>query len=324
MISAKIRIPRKYKKKHIDENVRIERKKLPREAMYAYLFVGIPIVAYIIFTLIPLAISFVMQFTSMEGFDLASMKWNSFENFKYVFKDKDFYLSIGVTLLLSVNQFISLFIALFISVLLAKKPFGHKVFQVIYFIPYICSSVAVSLMWMWMFNADTGIVNSILEAIGGPSARVDWFNDKAAYPWMIIIACVWQAPGYGIVMYKAALSQVNPSLYEAGDIDGASPWKKLTKITLPAIAPTTFFLLMTGIIAGLQIFDMAKLFSDGTWLGTAGPENIGLSTVLYIYKTFYDFNELPRASVMSWALFIIIFIVSVINFKLRNKWVDEA
>lgn len=319
-----MRIPYKYRKKqHISAEIPNGKRKIPKEMLFAYLFVSIPIIGYVVFTLIPIIISFIMQFTSMDGFDVSTMKWNNFENFKYVFHDKDFWLSISVTLLLSVNQLISLGVALFISVLLAKKPFGHKIFQAIYFIPYICSSVAVSLMWMWMFDSDIGIVNSILQAIGGVEARVDWFGDKAAYPWMIIIACVWQAPGYGIVMYKAALSQVNPTLYEAGDVDGAGPWKKFFHITLPAIAPTTFFLLMTGIIAGLQTFDIAKLFADGSWLGTSGPENIGLTTVLYIYNTFYNYNELPRASVMSWALFVVILIVSMINFRLRKRWVDE-
>lgn len=319
-----MRIPFKYRKKrHISAEIPGGKKKISKEVLFAYLFVSIPIIGYVIFTLVPIIISFIMQFTTMDGFDISTMKWNNFANFKYVFNDKDFWLSIGVTLLLSINQLISLGVALFISVMLSKKPFGHKIFQAIYFIPYICSSVAVSLMWMWMFDSDTGIINSILEAIGGAGARVNWFGDKAAYPWMIIIACVWQAPGYGIVMYKAALSQVNPTLYEAGDVDGAGPWKKFFHITLPAIAPTTFFLLMTGIITGLQTFDIAKLFADGSWLGTSGPENIGLTTVLYIYNTFYNFNELPRASVMSWALFIVIFIVSMINFRLRKKWVDE-
>jgi multiple sugar transport system permease protein len=216
-------------------------------------------------------------------------------------------------------------VALFISVLLSKKIAGHKIFQVIYFIPYICSSVAVSLMWMWMFDPDYGIINSIIEFIAGPGARIAWFKDKNWYPWMIIIATVWQAPGYGIVLYKAALDQVNPSLYEASSIDGASAWRKFWNITLPSIAPTTFFLLMAGIMSGLQTFDMAKLFAQtgNTWLGESGPENSGLTTVLYIYNWGTNYQNMPRASVMSWVLFYIIFIISALNFKLRRKWVDE-
>lgn len=315
----------RIKRKKLEKEIPANGRRISREALYAYIFASIPLVGYLVFSMVPLVISFIMQFTSMQGFDIASMRWNHFENFQRVYTDPDFYLSIAVTLFMSLSQFISLGVALFISVMLAKKPLGHKIFQVIYFIPYICSSIAVSLMWMWMFDADTGIVNTILEMVGGASARVNWFQDKAFYPWMIVIATVWQAPGYGIVMYKAALNQVNPSLYEASDVDGAGAWKKFTHITLPAIAPTTFFLIMAGIIAGLQTFDMAKMFASGgnTWIGTMGPENSGLTTVLYIYNTFYDYGELPRASVMSWALFIVIFIASMINWKLRKKWVDE-
>lgn len=311
------------KRKTLDTDIRQKRRGLPREARMAYIFVAIPLFGFVAFALLPMIISFCMQFTSMTGFDLGTMEWNHFENFKYVFSDPDFYLSISVSLFLSISQFISLAVALFISVMLHNKPFGSKLFQVIYFIPYICSSVAVSLMWMWMFDVDTGIVNTILEMIAGPAARVNWFKSTTAYPFMIIIATVWQAPGYGIVMYKGALNQVNPSLYEAGSIDGVGVWKKFTHITMPAIAPTTFYLIMTGIIAGLQTFDMAKMFAGNAWTGTSGPENVGLTAVLYIYNTFHDYGELPRASVMSWALFIVIFTISMINFKMKKKWVDE-
>lgn len=301
----------------------LKKKRQSKEAMWAYLFVGIPILGWVIFSLTPLIISFIIQFTTMNGFDLGTMKWNGFENFKRVFTDSNFYLSIGVTLFISLSQFISLCVALLMSVMISKKPFAHGFFQVIYFIPYICSSVAVSLMWMWMFDTDTGIINTLLGSVFGDAARVNWFQDAKAYPWMIIVATVWHAPGYGIVMYKAALNQVNPALYEAADVDGANAWTKFTHITMPSIAPTTFFLLMTGIMAGLQTFDMAKMFGSGSWLGTMGPNNSGLTTVLYIYNTFHDYGELPRASVMSWMLFIVIFILSFINFKLKNKWVED-
>ena len=320
-----MRISKLKRREHISEFVPIEKKKIKSEAVCGYIFVLLPILAYVVFNIFPLLISFTIQFFSMEGYNLSTLEWNNFQNFKDVFTDSDFYLSLGVSLFMSRGQFISLIVALFMSVLLSKKIAGHKFFQIIYFIPYICSSVAVSLMWMWMFDPDYGIINSIIELVAGPAARVAWFKDQNAYPWMIIIATVWQAPGYGIVLYKAALDQVNPSLYEASSIDGASAWKKFWNITFPSIAPTTFFLLMSGIMAGLQTFDMAKLFAQtgNTWLGEAGPNNIGLTTVLYIYNWGTNYQNMPRASVMSWVLFYIIFIISAINFKLRRKWVDE-
>lgn len=311
------------RKSLIEPITEYRQKKLSGEKISAYIYVFIPLLGYLFFTIFPLVISFIIQFCSMDYYDLSTLQWNNFENFKVVFSDPDFYLSIGVSFTLMTSQFISLLIALFISVLLSKKTFGHKFFQIIYFIPYICSSVAVALMWKYMFEPTYGIINSILVDIFGESSRVEWWTNTSAYPWMIIIATVWQAPGYGIVMYKAALNAVNPSLYEAADVAGAGPFRKFFHITLPSIAPTTFFLLLAGIINGLQIFDLAKLFGDGNWQGLYGPDNVGLSTVLYIFNVGNENNNMPVASVMSWALFVIIFIVSFVNFKLRRKWVDE-
>lgn len=306
-----------------NDNKKTINKSRLKEKIAIYFCISIPLVGFVLFSLTPMAISFAMQFTSMIGFDLSSMKWNYFENFKYVLSDPTFYLSLRVTLFLALSQIISLAIALFIAVQISKKPYAHRFFQIVFFIPYICSSVAVSLMWMWMFDADTGIINTVLEAVFGSGARVGWFTDERAYPWMIIIATCWQAPGYGIVMYKSALGQVSPSLYEASSVDGANGWNQFVHITLPAISPVTFYLLMTGIIAGLQLFDMPKLFGEGSWLGTMGPNNSGLTTVLYIYNTYYNFSELPRASVMSWMLFAVIFVISLINMKVKKRWVEE-
>ena len=114
--------------------------RLIREKVLTYVCVLIPLIGFVLFSLVPMIISFVMQFTKMEGFDLATMQWNFFENFLFVFTDKTFYLSIGVTLVLALSQLISLCIALFVSVAISKKPYGYKTFQVIFFVPYICSS----------------------------------------------------------------------------------------------------------------------------------------------------------------------------------------
>lgn len=300
-------------------------KKIDREMLFGIIVACIPLVSYLVFSVFPLLISFALQFTSIENIDISTMVWNNFGNFKTVFTDPKFYLSIGVTFFVTIAQFISLFIALFISVLLHKKPIGVGLFTVLFFIPYICSSVAVALMWNYMFSSK-GIINTILINCFGPDAQVYWLKEASAYRWTIIIATVWAAPGYGIVMYKAALNAVNPSLYEAADLDGASSWRKLIKITLPSIAPTTFFLLMTGIIAGLQSFDIANMFAQlsGGFFDVGGPGNAGLTIVRYIYSTVNDSqNAMGIASVMSWVLFVIIFIASLINFKTRKKWVNE-
>lgn len=303
-----------------------KKKKFSGEKLFAYICVCLPLLGFTLFSIVPLCISFTTMFTTMEYYDMNSMTWNNFETFKIVLSDGDFYKSILVTLMLSLSQLISLIVALFISFLLSKKPRGRKIFQILFFIPYICSSVATAYMWMTMFDPDYGIINSFIVSIFGESARVSWTTDPTAYVAAIVITIVWQAPGYGIVMYKAAFDAVNPSLYEASDIDGASAWKKFWRITFPSIAPTTFYLLMAGIIAGLQTFDIARLFaswaSSAAWAGAAGPDNIGLTTVFYIYKEGTLYANIPAASVASWVLFIIILVLSLINYKLRKRWVN--
>ena len=133
--------------------------------------VFIPIVAYFVFNGFPVVLSFISMFTNVENNDLATMQWCGFDNFVKVFHDMRFWKSWGVTLVLGTSQFVTLLIALIIAVLLEQKVKGAKVFQVIFFIPYICSSVAVAIMWMWVFNKDFGIVNAVL------GKSINWLND---------------------------------------------------------------------------------------------------------------------------------------------------
>ena len=130
--------------------------------------VFIPIVAYFVFNGFPVALSFISMFTDMDNNDLTTMQWNGFANFVSVFQDTRFWKSWGVTLILATSQFVTLFIALIIAVLLEQKVKGAKVLQVIYFIPYICSSVAVAIMWSWVFSKDFGIVNAVL------GTKINW------------------------------------------------------------------------------------------------------------------------------------------------------
>ena len=303
--------------------IKPKRNKIKKDTLFALFWVSLPLVAYVFFNIFPLIISFAIQFFDMEYYDLSTLEWNNYANFSDVFNDPNFWLSLGVSFFLTMAHMISLCICLFIAVLLNKKPKGHKIFQTLFFVPYICSSVAVSIMWRWMFDVDHGVINSVLVSLFGADAKISWFIDPKFYPWMLFIAIVWQAPGYGIVMYKAALGALNKELFEAADVDGANSWKKFSRITLPAIAPTTFFLLLSGIIAGMQTFDIAKIFAGDSWTGISGPDNVGLTTVLYIYNTGTKYNNMPKAAVMSWVLFVIVFLATMINFKLRKKWVDE-
>ena len=280
----------------------------------------IPIVGFIVFNIFPIALSFAAMFSDVDHGDISSLSWNSFANFSKAFTDARFFHSIKITLWLASAQFVSLAIALIVSFLLSKKQLGSKIFQILYFIPYICSSVAVGVMFKAVFDYN-GIINSLF------GTDINWFQNTdspGSLTWLIFITVLWQAPGYGIVMFKAAFTAVNPALYEAASIDGASEWTKFWRITIPGIAPTIFFLVMAGIGAGLTMFDVAQIIAPTDYAGIAGYNDMGLTLSYYIYIRTESYQDMTSASVMSWCLFAVAFGLQLIVYKIRNKLESEV
>ena len=171
-----------------------------RRSLYGFVTAAIPLVGYLIFSGFPVVISFIIQFADMDRFDLDSLKWNNFANFSAVFTDGRFWHSIAITLWLLATQFVSLFIALVMAALLYRHVKGSKIFQIIYFVPYICSTIAISVMWMWIFDGSLhadgitrgGVLNSIL------GTNINWLDNPdnpATLTWAIFVSIVWRAPG---------------------------------------------------------------------------------------------------------------------------------
>lgn len=293
-----------------------KKRRFRKEWIWCYIAIGLPFVGYIVFNVFPILISFCSMFCDANTYDFQSMQWNNFANFQRFATDTKFWKSLLITVCLTLSQFLSLGIALVIATLLnAKRVRGEKVFKVLYFIPYICSSVAVAVMWSIVFET-TGVLNQIL------GTSYNWLND-GNNPYLltlaIFIVIVWPAPGYGIIMYTAALKGVDKSLYEAAEIDGCNAFQKFKNITLPMIAPMTYFLLLAGVMAGFGIFDQATILAPTEWRGTAGPNNAGLTVQYYIYYEMTEFSNMGYASVMSWAMTVITLIPAVIIMKLRKK-----
>lgn len=313
----------------------LHKKRKWRKEHYLALFVAcIPLIGFIVFNGFPLIISFIGMFCNVDLYDLRNIQWNHFEGFKSVFipghanelfyfdLSKYFYKAVVITVWIASTQLITLGIALFIATLLREKPNGAKLFQILFFIPYICSTVAVSLMWRWILDMEGGILNSIL------GTNIDWLHDPNTITWCVIIATIWQAPGYGIVMYKAAFSNVNNALYEAAELDGANAWQKFRNVTLPGISPTTFFLLQAGVMAGLLTYDLAALIIPDAWGSVGGIESMGLTLLRLVYylinnSTTSDVNGISYmvscACVISWLLFLVTGVISVILFNRREK-----
>lgn len=316
------------------ERLQPPKKRWKKEQVLACVIASIPLLGFIIFNGFPLIISFIGMFFNVDLYDLTNIQWNNFEGFKSVFiprhafelfyfdLNKYFVKAVIITLWVASTQLVTLGIAMFIATLLHEKPKGAKLFQVLFFIPYICSTVAVALMWRWILDWDGGILNSIL------GTNTKWLEDPDTITWCIVLATIWQAPGYGIVMYKAAFSNINSSLYEAAALDGANAWQKFRYVTMPGISPTTFFLMQAGVIAGLLTYDLAVLIIPDAWGVPGGNESMGLTLIRLVYylitnSSTADANGVSYmvscACVISWMLFLVTSVLSMILFRQREK-----
>ena len=310
VLTAEIKKPR--------EN--LPRKKFRRAWLFCWIGVSLPLIGFLIFNGFPLIFSVLAMFSDMEYNQLDTMKWNNFANFARLFSDEKLLQSFKITLIVACAQFVSLAIAITMAAFLSQNVKGTRFFKTLYFVPYICSTVAVSIMWSNIFGAK-GAINEII------GHEIVWLNNLQ-HPYTltaaIFISIVWQAPGYGIVMYCSAFKSINPALYEAADLDGANAWHKFINITLPGISSISFFLIFAGILAGLTTFDAAKVMAPLNWDGYAGPDNAGLTLMYYIYIEGVQFSNMGYASVMSWLLFIIMMVPSVFLIKKRILSMEEA
>ena len=285
-----------------------------------FLMASIPVLGFIVFGMIPLFLALIMAFMYVPGRgNVANAEFVGFENFEYVLNDQVFWQSIENTLKMAISLPICIVIALVVAFLLTKNIKGRSFFRGIYFVPYVCCAVAVALMWELIFNQNHGIINSWLGLTR--ETAIPWLTDSSTYTLCLIIIGVWSGTAYGIVLYGAAMTNVNRSLYEAAKVDGAGAFRCFFNITLPSVSPTSFYLLTTGLIGALQEFTRPQMIAGGG--NGAGPNNDGLTIVFYIYRRAFQYNnEMGRAAAAALILAVFILIITAINFVLSKRWVS--
>ncbi len=294
-----------------------KRKKPYKKYAFCLLIVAIPLIGFLVFNGFPIIVSFISMFCDMKYNQLDTLTWNNFAHFQRLFSDVTILQSLKVTLIIASAQFVSLFIAIVIAAFLSQNVKGSRIFQTLFFVPYICSTVAVTIMWSQVFGTK-GALNAIF------GTNINWLNNMEnpyTLTIAIFISIIWQAPGYGIVMYCSAFKAISPSLYEAASLDGANAFQKFKHITLPGISSITFFLILAGILAGFTTFEAAQVMAPIDWTGYAGPENAGLTWMYYIYREGVQFSNMGYASVMSWLMFIVLMIPSA--FLVRKRILAE-
>jgi multiple sugar transport system permease protein len=289
------------------------RRRGPREAFQAYAFLIPSLLGLALFWIGPVGASLLISFTDWGSAQHVS--WLGFANYHNLFTSSLFWKVFTNTLYytaVSVPVGMALSLAL---ALLANQPLpGVRLFRAIFFLPTIISMTAVALMWSFLFNPDLGFINYVIRRIfhvPGP----DWVNSvQWAMPSLIFVG-VWKWAGYNMVIFLAGLQGIDGSLYEAAEIDGAKTWKKFVAITWPGLSPTTLFVLIISLIGSFQIFDQTYIMTEG------GPAYATLTMSYHIYLNAFQYFHMGLAAALAYILFVVVFVITVLQFRLQHRWV---
>jgi len=305
----------KFLKRKIVDNVRknlFKRKTLAQqEAITGWLFLAPVLIGFSIFTFGSMIYSLYISLTKWNL--LSSPHFIGFENFKYIFKGDPFfweYLWNTVYYVIALVP-VTLILSLLFAVILNKKGTGrlNSVFRACIFLPCVVSTVAVSLVWKWILNADIGMLNNILRNIGVANPP-GWLTDKRFAKLALVIMRVWQMSGYYMIMFLSGLQSIPAELYEAAKVDGASKSKQLFKITIPMLRPTTFAVTILLVLEAFNIFEAVLVMTEGR-LGTS-------SLMYYIYQLGFMSYDMGYASAVAWIMFVIIMGFTILRFKLKK------
>jgi len=282
------------------------------QTLTAYGFISPWIIGFLIFMGGPIVASFVLSFFSWKM--ISPPKFIGLTNYINMFTTDDlFRTSLWVTfkyviVAVPLAQILSLTLAILLNQNVRLIGFWRMVF----YLPAIVSGVAGAVIWKWMYDNELGMINNILLDIGIHAPH--WLYDKNTALMALIIKSLWNV-GIPMVIYLAALQGMPKYLYEAAEIDGAGEVAKFTTITLPMLTPVIFFNLVMGTITGIQTFAEPYIMTGG------GPENTTLFLGLHLYHSAFGYLKMGYASAMAWIMFIIIFVLTILQFMLANRWV---
>lgn len=281
-----------------------------------YSFIAPNLVGFFVFTLFPVLFSFIISFSNWDytqGFGNINFNWG--KNFIEMWSDKWFTDSLINTIYYSFTVVPSVvFIALVMAVVIDRFVFGKTPVRLAILMPYISNIVAVSVVWVMMYSP-YGPITQFLKLLGIKEPP-QWIAD---YTWAmpaIIIMSIWMGVGYAIMIYTSSIQSLPADLYEAAEIDGANELQKFFKITIPLLSPTTFFLVITTFISSFQVFGQIMVMTRG------GPGTSTHVLVYYIYTTAFTFFRMGYAASISWILFLMLFIITIIQWQGQKRWVS--
>lgn len=280
--------------------------------MIGWCFVFLSTILIVTFVFYPMVQSLITSFQSGMGNNL---QYSGLKNYTRLLTDATFKKAVGNTFLYLIVQVpIMIILALFISVLLNDKALKFRgFFRTAIFLPCVTSLVAYSIVIKSIFASD-GLVNKLFMALHIMQEPIQWVTDPFWAKILIIVAITWRWTGYNMIFYLSGLQNIDPYVYEAADIDGASAFKKFTSITVPLLKPIILFTTITSTIGTLQLFDEVVNITKG------GPANATITISQYIYNLSFKFSpNFGYAAAVSYVIVAMIIILSVIQFKVSGR-----
>jgi len=296
-----------------------------REERTAYLFLAPGLALFVLFVLIPVTAAFYLSFCRYDI--IHSPTWTGLTNYQRIGKDIAshgvFYLSLRNTAQYAIGTIpIGMALALGLALLVNAGLRGVSIYRTTYYLPVVTSLVAISMVWMWIYDPNYGLLNYLLALISRAASAITgkhilispqtWLaNPQQAMP-AIIAMSIWRGLGYNMVISLAGLQGIPEHLYEAAVIDGASRWQQFKAITWPLLKPATAFIFVVSVIGASQVFAQVYVMTNG------GPNNATTTIVHQIFQNAFSFMKMGYASAMAFVLFAIIFVLSLINLRLMR------
>ncbi|HET7771733.1 MAG TPA: sugar ABC transporter permease [Chloroflexota bacterium] len=302
-----------------------------RDTAVAYLYLAPALILLTLFHFFPAIYGF---YISLWRWGIVQERFVGLENYQRVLVDEAFWKSLGTTLwyvLLVIPA--EMAIGLAIAYLLFQPIRGRAPYRTAYFLPHVTSTAAAAVVWRWMYNQQNGLLNGVLEMVGLP--RSLWLNESSgvfqlalapagitlpdvlAGPSLALVAVsvmsVWSYIGLYVVIYLAGLGNISKELYEAARIDGASEWQVFSRITLPLLSPTTFFLAIVGVIGAMQAFNHIYVMTGG------GPLDSTRTVTMLVFRTFYQQTRVGYGSAIAFLLALIIVGLTIVNFRFLGR-----
>lgn len=281
----------------------------------AYLFIGPLVIGLAVFYLFPFVQNIWFSFNDVNKFNVATFA--GLENYKKLFSDPNLMNALWNTIkYVLITTPIIIGLSLFTAALLNTKIKGTSFYRTIYFLPVVTMPVAIALVWKFIFNGDYGVLNSVLSVFGIQGGS--WLSDAKTALYMVMIVAIWSGVGYNVIILLAGMQGISKSYYEAASLDGAGAISQFFKITLPMVSPTIFFVLITGLIGGFQVFDSIYML-----IGIDNPifEQVQTLNIMF-YRNGFIHGYKGYAAAISVFMFVIIMIVTVIQMIGQKKWVN--